>query len=106
MEASQRFDSEYELSVVQGEISVEAPAACNEYIEGEVVAEDKAMELVMANDSLFLQRLAGTGKHGQGWHFDLHGRYMGELALEEQAAFSHRWLAIQALVEDLATGRL
>lgn len=31
---------------------------------------------------------------------------MGELALEEQAAFSHRWLAIQALVEDLATGRL
>jgi len=34
------------------------------------------------------------------------GRCMGELTLEEQAEFSHRRVAIQALVDDLAAGRL
>ena len=34
----------------------------NDHIEGDIVAEDKAMEIVMANQNLFVQGLAGTGK--------------------------------------------
>ena len=34
----------------------------NDYTEGNIVAEQKAMEIVMANQNLFVQGLAGIGK--------------------------------------------
>ena len=55
------FGAQYDVQSVSGAIEVPPQRPWDDYIET-VDAEEKALEVVMANKSLFVQGLAGTGK--------------------------------------------
>ena len=57
VERKATFGAKYDLQVVTGSLEVPPARPWNDYIEGDIVAEEKAMEIVMANQSLFVQGL-------------------------------------------------